>query len=213
MPADGSSRTTSATSSTRASPSSPVPAPTSTSRSVGTSGIAVRTASATSAARAIRSGVSQSLARSSKLATAPPSEGPGEEDVRGPVRLAGKPDDVAGELPDPRLLLARERLHLLLDQVDPAAGDRVHVVVGEASDRVDPGRVDELHDAVAGVAGPVQLASGIQEARRLVGGGDRPDRLREQVQPGRVETATERQVGVEPARVLEAGPVIDGDRE
>ena len=143
IPADGSSRTTSPTSSTRASPSSPVPAPTSTRRSVGASGIAVRTASATSAARAIRSGVSQSRARSSNVVIGAQSD---QAKTTSGERSAARANATMSpaSLPDPGLLLAWQLADLLLDQVDPAARDGVHAVVRQPGDRVDPGRIHPL---------------------------------------------------------------------
>ena len=71
IPSDGSARTSSPMSSSSARPRRPVPAPMSTTRSVDASGTLARIASAASPARAIRSGVSQSFARSSNVAMWP----------------------------------------------------------------------------------------------------------------------------------------------
>ena len=54
---------------------------------------------------------------------------PGEDDVGRPVRLAAEGDDPAGEVADPGLLLARQLADLVLDELDPASGDRVDVVI------------------------------------------------------------------------------------
>ena len=72
IPSDGSARTSSPMSSSSARPRRPVPAPMSTTR-VGPReiGTLARIASAASPARAIRSGVSQSFARSSNVAIWP----------------------------------------------------------------------------------------------------------------------------------------------
>ena len=90
---------------------------------------------------------------------------------------------------------------LLLDEVDPAAGDGVDVAGrGEPGDRADPRRVDPL-DRPARRRRPARRArGGRREVDRLVAAGHGPDGLGEQVEPGRVEAAAEREVGVEPAR-------------
>mgnify|MGYP003694246771 CR=1 FL=1 len=48
-------------------------------------------------------------------------------------RARAEADDLARELADPGLLLARQLADVLLDEVDPAAGDRADVVVSGSS--------------------------------------------------------------------------------
>src|SRR5206468_349717 len=51
------------------------------------------------------------------------------------------------------------------------------------------------------------------EVGRTVAAGDRPDGLREEVQPRWIEAAAEGEVGVEARAIVEAGPVLDRDRQ
>src|SRR4029453_6671481 len=98
--------------------------------------------------------------------TANRSERPCEDHVGRAVGGPGECDEVAGQLPDPRLLLAGQRAELLLYQVDPMAGDRVDVEGGQASHRCDPARIDALQRSLAEIAA-VELAAGVEEVRRV----------------------------------------------
>ena len=61
------------------------------------------------------------------------------------------------------------------------------------------------------VAGAVELEPRVDEVGRAVAAGDRPRRLGEEVEPGRVEPAAEREVGREAPPVVEGGEVVEAD--
>ena len=84
--------------------------------------------------------------------------------ARSRVRQNGH--DLAGELADPGLLLARELAELLVEEVEPAAGDGRHLVVGEPGDRLDPARVDPL-DRPAGRRRPGRPARAGHRGSRI----------------------------------------------
>ncbi len=79
---------------------------------------------------------------------------------------------------------------------------------------LDPRAVDPLDGPLADVDRPVaELAAGVEEIARLGRAGHGPAGLGEEVEPGRVETAPEREMGVEAGRVVEAVPVVDAHGE
>ena len=92
-------------------------------------------------------------------------------------------------------------------------GDAVEVGVGDHRDGGDPARVDPLDGAVVGVTGRLELEPRVDEVGRAIGTGDRPCGLGEQVEPGRVEAAPEREVGGEPSTVVERGEVVGPDHQ
>ena len=85
--------------------------------------------------------------------------------------------------------------------------------VGDHRDGADPARVDPLDRAVVAVAGRLELEPGVDEVGRPVGAGHGPGGLGEQVEPGRVEPAAEREVGREAPAVVEGGQVVGADHQ
>ena len=71
-------------------------------------------------------------------------ERPGEQHVRGALGRPAEAHDVAGQLADPGLLLARQLAQLVVEEVQPAAGDGRDVALGQPGDRLDPAPVDPL---------------------------------------------------------------------
>ena len=86
---------------------------------------------------------------------------------RAPVGGAGERDDPPREVPDPGLLLARQQPQLLLEELDPAAGERVQLRVREhPCHRLDPVRVHALHDALDRGGRALELGPGVEEVDR-----------------------------------------------
>ena len=89
----------------------------------------------------------------------------------------------------------------------------VQVGVGDHRDRADPTRVDPLDRPVVGVAGSLELEAGVDEVGRPVCAGHGPGGLGEQVEPGRVESTAEREMGREAAAVVERGQLVGADHQ
>src|SRR6185437_4258950 len=62
-------------------------------------------------------------------------------------------------------------------------------------------------------AWPIELPPGVDEVLRRIAAGHPANGFREEVEPRRVEAATERQVRVEPRAIRECRPVIDRQNE
>ena len=82
---------------------------------------------------------------------------------------------------------------LLVEEVDPAAGDTIDVVDRGSGRRRRPSARRPVRSCDRRCrAATVELAARIEEVDRLVGLRDRPARLGEEVEPGRIEAAAER---------------------
>ena len=77
---------------------------------------------------------------------------------------------------------------------------------------IQPGSTRSTDDVRGRLGGP-ELEPRVEEVGRAVLVGDGPDRLGEQVQPGRVHAAAQRQVGVEPAAVAERVALVEAHHD
>ncbi len=142
------------------------------------------------------------------LARAGLAKRPGEQHVRGAIGDTTEGHEPSGQLADPRLLVAREGTQLLFDKVDPARRDRPEIRLRDARHRRDPRRIDPLDRATIILGIAIQLDPGVEEVARAVIADDASRGLGEEIQPGRIESAAQRDVRGEAASVVQAGEVI-----